>query len=137
MSNQIILAVRRLAGLVAAASLVACANPGAGPEHEQHHARQSANAPGVGASGSSATQGGTAGGAMMGSHADCAMRDTGTGGCAGGMRHTDKEAMCAQYRGMRDAPNEQARQAMMDGQMRNMSPEMRLRHMEIMRRHCE
>jgi hypothetical protein len=56
---------------------------------------------------------------------------------AGGMQHMDKEAMCAMYRNMRDAPTEQARQAMMDRNMQGMPPEMRQQHMEMMRQQCQ
>jgi hypothetical protein len=58
------------------------------------------------------------------------------GGWSGGMQQMDMEAMCAMYRSMRDAPSEQARQAMMERHMPNMSPEMRLHHMEMLRQHC-
>jgi hypothetical protein len=75
-------------------------------------------------------------GAMTGSHAGCGMMGANTAGCPGGMQQ-DKDAMCAMYRDMRDAPNEQARQAMMDRHMQAMSPEMRQHHMEMMRQQCQ
>jgi hypothetical protein len=49
----------------------------------------------------------------------------------------NKDAMCAMYRDMQNAPNDQARQAIMDRQMQGMSPEMRQRHMDMMRQQCQ
>lgn len=112
-----------LAGLVAAASLVACANPSGGQDHGEHHAAQSENAAAPGSSGASSGQGGMMGGTQAAG--------------PGGMQHMDKEKMCEMYRSMRDAPNEQARQEMMDSQMQGMSPDMRQQHMEMMRQQCQ
>jgi hypothetical protein len=134
-----------LLGLLAAASLAACAGPRVDDQH-QHHAGQSA----AGSSGMSA-QGGTMGGAMTGKHTGCGMMGAATAanqsGCpmmggseaasTGAMQATDKGALCSMYRGMRDAPDDQARQAMMDRLMPGMSPEMRQRHMEMMRQQCQ
>ena len=47
----------------------------------------------------------------------------------------DMGAMCADYQAMQNAP-ETERQAMMAKRMPDMSPEMRARHMEMMREHC-
>lgn len=55
---------------------------------------------------------------------------------AGQMGHMDMDAMCDTHRKMQTASPEQ-RQAMMDQQMKGMSPEMRLRHMEMMQQHCK
>lgn len=103
----------------------------------------SVDASGPGSAGISA-QGGTAAGAMMAGQAACGMGASGMGasgmaqGAAGcGMQHMDREAMCAMYRGMRDAPTEAARQEMMEQRMSGMSPETRQRHMEMMRQHCQ
>lgn len=137
-----------VAGLAVAASLLACASPPDAQDHARHHSGQPANTapPPVGAS---SAQGGMAGGAMTGSQAGCGMMGGSTtgsqAGCgmmgdnkaAGGMRHMDREAMCAMYRSMRDAPTEQARLAMMDRNMQAMSPEMRERHIEMMREQCQ
>lgn len=49
----------------------------------------------------------------------------------------NKDAMCAMYRSMQNAPTEQDRQAMMERNMQGMSPEMRQRHMEMMRQQCQ
>jgi hypothetical protein len=38
---------------------------------------------------------------------------------------------------MRDAPDEQARQAMMERQMQGMSPQMRQQHLDMMRQQCQ
>lgn len=89
--------------------------------------------------------------AMSGSQSGCGMTGEGTvgsqGGCGmmgaghvagpGGIQHMDKDAMCAMYRSMQNAPTEQDRQAMMERDMQGMSPEMRQRHMEMMRQQCQ
>jgi len=64
------------------------------------------------------------------------MTGGGTAAGSGGMQPMHKETMCAMYRAMRDAPNEQARQAMMDRNMREMSPEMREHYLEMMPQQC-
>ena len=51
----------------------------------------------------------------------------------GGM---DMQRMCAMHRDIQTAPEGQ-RQAMMERHMQQMSPEMRQRHMEMMRQHCK
>jgi hypothetical protein len=50
-------------------------------------------------------------------------------------RGMDMNQMCTMYRNMQSAPTEQ-RQAMLDQQMKGMSPEMRQQHMEMMRQQC-
>jgi hypothetical protein len=129
--------IRILVGLVATAGLVACANPPADQDHGEHHAGQSADTAAQGSSGTSAAQGGMMGGSMTGSHAGCGMMGGSQTAGPGGTQHMDKEAMCSMYRNMQHAPNEQARQAMMDPNMQAMSPEMRRQHMEMMRQQCQ
>ena len=146
-----------LAGLVLTASLAACAYPEGDQGHGQHHAGQSANTTSPGASGGSSAQDGSAGmpmhagagGGMMGSQAGCGMMGGGTtgsqAGCGsagqaagpGGIQHMDKDAMCAMYRRMQNAPTEQERHEVMERNMQGMSPEMRQRHMEMMRQQCQ
>jgi hypothetical protein len=140
-----------IASLVVTASLIGCATPSGdqGQDQDQHHPGQSAGTSAPDSSGGAAAQGGMAGGAMTGSQAGCGMMGGSTtgaqAGCgmmggnkaAGAMPQMDKEAMCAMYRGMRDAPTDQARQAMMDRNMRGMSPEMRQQHMDMMRQQCQ
>jgi hypothetical protein len=116
------------AGLIITAGLVACANAGNGQQHEQHHAEQGASANQSVSSGASSSTGGMMGKGMTESGAGCPMM-----GC-GAM---DKEAACRMYRSMGDAPNEQERQAMMERYLQGMSPEMRQRHMEMMRQQCQ
>lgn len=137
MLSTTIPSLRIFAALTALASLVACATPGADQDHEQHHPAQSAGTTAPASTGGSAAQGGMAGGAMTGSQAGCGMMGGSMAGGQTGCAHMDKESMCAMYRNMRDAPNEQARQAMMDRQMHGMSPEMRQRHMDMMRQQCQ
>jgi hypothetical protein len=117
-----------LAGLAATVVLVGCASPGAG-DHGEHHPPQSESA-----SGSSAAMGGTMGAGMTGSAAGCGMMTD----CAAAQgKPMDKDAMCTMYRNMMSAPDDKARQSMMDRQMQGMSPEMRQRHMEMMKQQCQ
>jgi hypothetical protein len=122
--DMLINTIPSIAFALAAACLAGCA--------------ASVDASGPGSAGISA-QGGTAAGAMMAGQAACGMGASGMAqGAAGcGMQHMDREAMCAMYRGMRDAPTEAARQEMMEQRMSGMSPETRQRHMEMMRQHCQ
>lgn len=149
MSSRTLPSIRSLVGLMTAASLVACATPPSDQDPARHYSRQSASAAAPGVPGSSSAQGGMAGSAMTGSDAGCGMMGAGMAasqaGCpmmgdskaAGGMQHMDKESMCAMYRSLRDAPNEQARQAMMDRNMQGMSPGMRQHRMDMMRQQCQ
>ena len=54
-----------------------------------------------------------------------------------GMHRMDKDAMCAMYRKMQNAPTDEERHEMMERYMQNMSPEMRQQHMEMMQRQCQ
>ncbi|WP_136218200.1 hypothetical protein [Massilia sp. Mn16-1_5] len=105
----------RILALLLAAGLAACAPMRQDQDHQRHHRGQQSAGREMGA--------GMTGGAAA--------------GMTGSMGPMDKEAMCARYRGMRDAPDEQARQAMMHKEMGAMSPEMRQRHMEMMRKQCQ
>lgn len=139
MSGKALPSIRHLAGLIAAASLLACAAPPGGQDQAQEQSGQSASTTAEGASGSSYAQGGIAGTAATGSHAGCGMAgDSAAGmqtGCA--MQPMNRESMCTMYRSMREAPNEQARRAIMDQRMQGMSPEMRQRHLEMMQQQCQ
>ncbi|QOY92568.1 hypothetical protein IM543_13155 [Massilia sp. UMI-21] len=150
-----ILSMRSLAALLVATGLVACATPPASQDAAGQASTRSANPGAAGTSGTSwgtsSAQGGMMGPGMTGSHGACAMTGgAGAGtraGCpmaggsqasgAGAMQQTNREQMCSMYRGMRDAPNEQARQGMMEQYMPAMSPEMRQRHMEMMQQQCQ
>ena len=131
MSSKPIVLIRTLAALAAAAGLAACATPSGGQDHAGHHPDRSATTMGAGSSGTVPAQGGMMGGMMGGGMAGSQAAG------AGGMQQMNKEEMCAMYRNMRDAPNEQARQAMMDRHMQAMSPAMRQQHMEMMRQQCQ
>lgn len=132
-----IFTIRVLAGLAVVAGLAACANPRGDEAQVQHHMGQSANTSAQGSSSAYPAQGGVMGEAMTGSGDGHGMMGNNKATGPGGMQNMDKDVMCAMYRGMRDAPNEQARQAMMERQMQGMSPEMRQQHMEMMRRQCQ
>lgn len=128
--------LRILASLAVTAGLLACATPVADQDHTEHHPAHLAASKSLGGTAAQSRRGS---GVMMGSQDGCGMMggDT-TGNQAGcGMKHMDKEAMCAMYRSMRDAPTEQARQAMMDQNMKAMSPGMRQQRMEMMRQQCQ
>src|SRR5690242_14784362 len=109
MLSKTISPIRLFAALAMAAGLAACATPAADQDqdHVQHHPAQSAGTPASDSSGGSAAQGGMGSSAMMGSQGGCGMMGGNTtGNQAGcGMQHMDKDAMCAMYRNMRDAPN--------------------------------
>lgn len=115
--------IHALAALAAVAALAGCASPG---DHERHHAD--------GADSATTATGGTMSAGTTGSAAGCGMMTD----CAAAQgQPMNKDAMCAMYRDMQNAPNDQARQAMMDRQMQGMSPEMRQRHMDMMRQQCQ
>lgn len=139
MQNLSIPSIRHFLTALAAVSLVACAAPPpGGQDHVRHHPGQTGNATVPQAAATSGAHGsGMMAGAMMGNGANCAMMGSGTTGGACHMQHMSKEQMCAMYRSMRDAPNEQARQAMMERHMQGVSPEMRQQHMEMMRQYCQ
>ena len=115
--------IQVLAVLLAGATMVACAPMQDEQVHPRHHPGRSVDAMAPPASGVHPGQGD-----MMGAS---------SAGSTGSTAPADREAMCARYRGMRDAPDERARQAMMDREMASMPPEMRWRHMEMMGRHCQ
>ena len=58
----------------------------------------------------------------------------GQGGAAGQM---DMKSMCEMHDRMKNARTPEERSAMMDERMKNMSPEMRQRHMEMMQQQCK
>jgi hypothetical protein len=124
-----------LMGLIAL-GLAGCASPDGEGRHMQHHTGGSANMVPQGPSGASSAQPGMMSG-TMGSHGGSGMMGAGTAGAQGEMQHMDKASMCAMHRNMQNAPNEQARQAIMDRQMQGMSPEMRQRQMDMMRQQCQ
>jgi hypothetical protein len=123
--------IHQLAAGVLLASLVGCATPGGahGPGQGHRGQLEDARPPEV----SSTSTGTPAPGGMMDA---CPMMGSGKTDSACGM-HMNKEAMCSMYRSMRDAPDEQARQAMMDRHLQGMPPEARRRHMEMLRQQCE
>lgn len=112
-----------LAVLVASAALAACAPMQGDRDHPRHHPGRSVDATAPPASG------------MHPGRED--MMGASRAGSTGSMAPADREAMCARYRSMRDAPDERARQAMMDREMGAVPPEMRRQHMEMMGRHCQ
>jgi hypothetical protein len=115
--------IHALAALAAMAALAGCASAG---DHNRHHMD--------GPDSTTAATGGTMSAGTTGSAAGCGMMTD----CAAAQgQPMNKDAMCAMYRDMQNAPNDQARQAMMDRKMAGMSPEMRQRHMDMMRQQCQ
>ena len=114
-------AIRGVAALLASLALSACMAPGSGPGHAAHHPAEAGGPPAQGGAGMMG--GGMQGGATMGAAGP---------GQQGGM---DMGRMCAMHRDLQNAPADQ-RAAMMEEQMKGMSPEMRQHHMDMMRQHC-
>ena len=131
-----------VAVLIAAAALTGCA-AGQG-EHLQHHPEAaSATSPGEMGRGGSTGQMGMMGGAgpdgqkgMMGGGADGQKGMMG-GGADGQMGMMDKKSMCEMHDKMMGAKTPAERTAMMDDRMKNMSPEARQKHMEMMKQQCK
>lgn len=135
--------LRTLTALVATLVLAACATQGGGTaDHRLHH-------PGPAAPSTEAGAPRPGGDTMTGAQSGSEMMGRGTmGGQSGGgatgagadgqsnQRAMDMNAMCVTYRDMQNASIEQ-RRAMMDQQMKGMSPEMRQQHMEMMRQQCK
>jgi hypothetical protein len=81
-----------------------------------------------------ATAAGTSGSAGSGTASGSGSGPTYGGETAG----VDKwQEMCAQSRRIMSAPTPEARQAMMEQAMPTISPEMRERHLEMMRKSCQ
>jgi len=121
-----------VAALLAVAALAGCAAtqqkgreaPSRGgvsqEEHRAHHPQgATAQPPASTGAGTAARQGG-----MMG----------GQGGMMGGQM--DMKSMCDMHEKMKRSRTPQERSAMMDDTMKNMTPEMRQRHLEMMERQC-
>lgn len=128
-----------VAALLAVAALAGCAAtqqkgreaPSRGgvsqEEHRAHHPQgATAQPPAATGAGTAARQGGMMGGqgGMMG----------GQGGMMGGQM--DMKSMCDMHEKMKRSRTPQERSAMMDDTMKNMTPEMRQRHLEMMERQC-
>lgn len=125
-----------LGALLITASLAACASPRSDQDRgQQQPGRQSGPTTAPNPTGTSA-QSSMLGGPMKDGHAGCGAMDYCREARPGGMQHMDKEAMCAMYRSMRDAPTVRERQAMMERHMQGMPPGMREQHVEMMRRQC-
>lgn len=112
-------AVSLVAVFVAAAALTGCA--AIQEKHKQHHPEVSATGSpgGMGRGGSTGQMG------MMG------------GGASGQMGMMDNKSMCEMHDKMMGARTPAERTAMMDERMKNMSPEERQRHMEMMKQQCK
>jgi hypothetical protein len=115
--------IRMLATLLTTVALAACASPDSTTDHAGHHPDQATGTPTQASGGMPGGQGGTG---MTGGMSSGQMNPEGM----------DMKQMCAMYRNMQNMPMEQ-RQAMMDQQMKGMSPEMRQQHMEMMRQQCK
>jgi hypothetical protein len=132
-----------IAILAAAAALAGCAanqsQPQSQPktptqteeEHKAHHPDGAAAQPS-----SRMAQGGASNSmGMMGQGAQGGgMGKMGQGGAAGQM---DMKSMCDMHDRMKTAGTDKERSAMMDENMKSMSPEMRQKHMEMMQQQCK
>ena len=78
-------------------------------------------------------QGGQGGGMGMMGQGGGQMGMMGQGGAAGQM---DMKSMCEMHDRMMSARTPEERSAMMNERMKNMSPEMRQRYMEMMQQQC-
>ncbi len=110
--------LHRLIPIVLAGLLAACATPGKGDpgmdaEHEAHHPKATTSA---------APSDASSGGQM---------------GQMGQMGMMDMKTMCDMHRNMMSAKSPAEREAMMNPQMRSMSPEMQRQHMEMMAQMCK
>jgi hypothetical protein len=114
--------IRIIAALLAAVALAACTTPDATTGHADH----ADQARGTAMQAGSGMAGGQSGAGMAGGTSNSQMKPEGM----------DMSQMCAMHRNMMSMPMEQ-RQAMMDQQMKGMSPEMRQQHMEMMRQQCK
>lgn len=130
-----------VAVLIAAAALTGCAT--SQEEHRQHHPEAAAaGSPADMGRGGSTAQMGAMGGAgpdgqrgMMGGGADG--QKGMMGGGAGQMGMMDKKSMCEMHDKMMSGKTPAERTAMMDDRMKNMSPEERQKHMEMMKQQCK
>ena len=131
-----------MAVFVAAAALTGCA--AIQEEHKQHHPEAAAQeSSGSMGRGGSTGQMGMMGGAgpdgqrgMMGGGADGQKGMMG-GGAGGQMGMMDKKSMCEMHDKMMTAKTPAERTAVMDDRMKNMSPEERQKHMEMMKQQCK
>lgn len=60
-----------------------------------------------------------------------------TGATGSGVPSADTKAMCDMHQRMMGASTPEERQALMDENMRNMTPEMQQQHMDMMRMKCQ
>lgn len=111
-----------MAAVALATTLPGCATQGgAGPDARGAHRH-----------GAPAGTAGPDGARMMGGHG--AGKDAGAHGAAGG-QPMDMQGMCAPH-GPGSGAQAAEHRAMMEQHMKDMSPEMRQRHMDMMRQHC-
>ena len=113
-------------------------------EHQAHHPQGAAAQP-SGTTGQGGMMGGGQGGMMGGGQGG--MMGGGQGGMMGGGQggmmgqggaagQMDMKSMCEMRDRMRNARTPEERSAMMNERMKNMSPEMRQRYMEMMQQQC-
>ena len=105
-------------------------------EHQAHHPQGAAAQP-SGTTGQGGMMGGGQGGMMGGGQGG--MMGGGQGGMmgqGGAAGQMDMKSMCEMRDRMRNARTPEERSAMMNERMKNMSPEMRQRYMEMMQQQC-
>ena len=120
-----------VAVFVAAAALTGCA--AIQEEHRQHHPESTAteSSGSMGRSGSAGPTG------MVGGASPDGQKGMMGGGAGGQMGMMDRKSMCEMHDKMMNAKTPAERTAMMDDRMKNMSPEERQKHMEMMKQQCK
>lgn len=106
-------------------------------DHQAHHPQEAVPRPSV-----AAEQGNVAGqsGRVAGTATQGETMGQGTSGQMGMMGQggqMDMKTMCEMHEKMKNAGTPAERSAMMNERMKNMSPEMKQRHMEMMQRQCK
>jgi hypothetical protein len=106
-------------------------------DHQAHHPQEGATRPsGAAEQGNVAGQSGMVAGTATQSET-MGQGSSGQMGMMGQGGQMDMKSMCEMHERMKNAGSPAERSAMMNERMKNMSPEMKQRHMEMMQRQCK
>jgi hypothetical protein len=106
-------------------------------DHQAHHPQEAATRPsGAAEQGNVAGQSGMVAGTATQSET-MGQGSSGQMGMMGQGGQMDMKSMCEMHERMKNAGTPAERSAMMNERMKNMSPEMKQRHMEMMQRQCK